>query len=276
MANNFNKDIMHFLANVPDVNKNGVSEMCNKISEELECLNGQPKQWTLDDFQIGAPLGRGRFGRVYLARDKVSKYHIALKVLFKEELIKSSMQHQVLREIEIQTHLSHSNILRLLTYFHDQSKLYLVLEFAANGALFDALQSQPDKRFSQRKAAKYTYQVADALKYCHIHNVMHRDIKPENLLLDINDNIKLADFGWSVHAPSNKRKTLCGTLDYLPPEMVQGKAYSDKVDHWCLGVLCYELLVGAPPFESKTQQVCKLKKTSCIQWIRYFPIVYRM
>ncbi|XP_073981467.1 aurora kinase B-like isoform X2 [Rhodnius prolixus] len=228
--------------------------MSRKMKAELEALRGNPKDWKLSDFQIGTPLSRGKFGRVYLARDKSTKYNVALKILFKAEIIKCNMQHQLLREIEIQTHLTHPNILKLLTYFHDDSRIYLVLEFAANGALFDNLQSQPHGRFSEHKAAKYTYQVADALKYCHLNEVIHRDIKPENLLLDLNDNIKLADFGWSVHAPSNKRKTVCGTLDYLPPEMVQGKTYCDKVDHWCLGVLCYEFLVGKPPFESKQQQ----------------------
>lgn len=104
------------------------------------------------------------------------------------------------------------------------------------------------------RSAKYTYQVADALNYCHQNEVIHRDIKPENLLLTITGDVKLADFGWSVHAPSLKRKTMCGTLDYLPPEMVEGCEYNQYVDHWCLGVLCYEFLVGRPPFESQTTE----------------------
>lgn len=85
------------------------------------------------------------------------------------------------------------------------------------------------------RAAKYTYQVADAIQYCHNNHVIHRDIKPENLLLTVNDDVKLADFGWSVHTPSLSRKTLCGTLDYLPPEMVKGVQYSFYVDLWCIG-----------------------------------------
>lgn len=77
--------------------------------------------------------------------------------------------------------------------------------------------------------------MADALQYCHENHVIHRDIKPENLLLTLNGNIKLADFGWSVHAPSKQRRTMCGTLDYLPPEMVEHKKYGTYVDQWCLG-----------------------------------------
>ncbi|MEQ2171884.1 hypothetical protein GOODEAATRI_015154, partial [Goodea atripinnis] len=98
----------------------------------------------------------------------------------------------------------------------------------------------------------YIMELADALHYCHTKNVIHRDIKPENLLLGGNGELKIADFGWSVHTPSSRRSTLCGTLDYLPPEMIEGKTHDEKVDLWSLGVLCYEFLVGKPPFEAKT------------------------
>lgn len=94
--------------------------------------------------------------------------------------------------------------------------------------------------------------MADALNYCHSKKVIHRDIKPENLLLGIYGDLKIADFGWSVHAPSSRRTTICGTLDYLPPEMIDDKPHDEKVDLWSLGVLCYELLAGKPPFETPT------------------------
>ncbi|PRD17807.1 UNVERIFIED_CONTAM: Aurkc [Trichonephila clavipes] len=99
---------------------------------------------------------------------------------------------------------------------------------------------------------QYMAQLARAFIYCHEKKVIHRDIKPENLLLSLTGDIKIADFGWSVHAPSLKRKTMCGTLDYLPPEMLDHKVYDSTVDLWCLGILCYEFLVGKPPFESQT------------------------
>ena len=80
--------------------------------------------------------------------------------------------------------------------------------------------------------------------------MIHRDIKPENLLVDSKGEVKIADFGWSVHAPSSKRHTLCGTLDYLPPEMVEGHAHDKSVDIWSLGVIIYTLIIGKPPFET--------------------------
>ena len=87
--------------------------------------------------------------------------------------------------------------------------------------------------------------------YCHKKHVIHRDIKPENLLIGIKGELKIADFGWSVHAPNSRRQTLCGTLDYLPPEMVEGRDHDSAVDVWSLGVLAYEFLCGVPPFEAE-------------------------
>lgn len=208
----------------------------------------QGKGWSLKDFDIGRPLGKGKFGNVYLAREKTTKFIVALKVLFKSQLQKAAVEHQLRREIEIQAHLRHTNILRLYGYFYDDSRVYLILEYAARGELYKELQK--NGRFDDKRSANYIHQLADALKYCHGKKVIHRDIKPENLLLGLKGELKIADFGWSVHAPSSRRATLCGTLDYLPPKMIEGAMHDEKVDLWSLGVLLYEFLVGKPPFET--------------------------
>jgi aurora kinase len=210
----------------------------------------QEKQWKMTDFDIGKPLGKGKFGNVYLAREKQSKYVVALKVLFKKQLHDHGVEHQLRREIEIQSHLRHPNILRLYGYFYDATRVYLILEFAAKGELYGYLKQSV--RFPEDRSAFYVEQLTHALVYCHRKHVIHRDIKPENLLLDHRGNLKIADFGWSVHAPSLRRKTLCGTLDYLPPEMVEGLPHDANVDIWSLGVLAYEFLVGNPPFEAQS------------------------
>merc|ERR1739847_163247 len=225
----------------------------NPIHPELP--KGQPtNRWELADFEIGRPLGKGKFGNVYLAREKRSKFIVALKVLFKSQLQKAHVEHQLRREIEIQSHLRHPHVLRMFGYFYDETRVYLILEFAPRGEMYKALQKQPEGRFDDKKTAKFIYQLADALEYCHSKKVIHRDIKPENLLLDVKGDLKIADFGWSVHAPSSRRATMCGTLDYLPPEMVAGDYHDEKVDLWSLGVLCYEFLCGKPPFETASHQ----------------------
>ncbi|KAM8973800.1 aurora kinase B isoform 2-T2 [Pelodytes ibericus] len=209
---------------------------------------GHKRKFTIDDFDIGRPLGKGKFGNVYLAREKQTKYIMALKVLFKSQLEKEGVEHQLRREIEIQSHLRHPNILRMYNYFHDRKRIYLMLEYAPRGELYKELQKH--NRFDEQRTATFIEELSDALQYCHERKVIHRDIKPENLLMGFKGELKIADFGWSVHAPSLRRRTMCGTLDYLPPEMIEGKTHDEKVDLWCTGVLCYEFLVGMPPFDS--------------------------
>merc|ERR1711935_1247350 len=156
------------------------------------------KRWSLSDFDIGKPLGRGKFGNVYLAREKKTKYVVALKVLFKTQLLKAGVEHQLRREIEIQSHLRHPNILRMYGYFYDSKRIYLILEFSPGGELYKRLTQKG--RFSERTSARYISDLATALDFCHTKHVIHRDIKPENLLVGAHAEIKIADFGWSVHA----------------------------------------------------------------------------
>eukprot|EP00995_Heteronema_vittatum_P008071 NODE_323_length_1483_cov_288.808229_g234_i0.p1 GENE.NODE_323_length_1483_cov_288.808229_g234_i0~~NODE_323_length_1483_cov_288.808229_g234_i0.p1 ORF type:complete len:341 (-),score=110.17 NODE_323_length_1483_cov_288.808229_g234_i0:387-1409(-) len=208
-----------------------------------------PGSFTIDNFEIGKRMGNGKYGAVYLVREKRTKWICALKVLKKKELSTDGVEHQLEREIEIQAHARHKHVLRLFAYFWDEARIYLVLEFCEKGELYTHLQKM--KTFPEPLASKYIGQLAKALQYLHSKHIIHRDIKPENLLVDHHGNLKIADFGWSVHAPSSRRTTLCGTLDYLPPEMVGGEDYTTSADIWCLGVLCYEFLVGHPPFESE-------------------------
>jgi serine/threonine protein kinase len=208
------------------------------------------QRWSLSDFEIGKPLGQGKFGRVYLAREKESKFIVAIKAMSKSQLKKAQFEHQLRREIEIQSHLRHPNILRLYGYFYDNAKVYLILEFCVGGELYKKLQAE--KKFDEKRSARMIVQLANALKYCHAKHIIHRDIKPENLLLGKNGEIKLADFGWSIHAPSSRRTTMCGTLDYLPPEIVTHQPHDEKADIWSLGILLFEFLCGYAPFEATT------------------------
>jgi aurora kinase len=215
-----------------------------EIPKELE-----PVLFNLRMFEIGKSLGKGTFGQVYLARERQHKFVCALKVLNKDKL--TGHEHQIRREIETQCHLRHPHILKMYGHFHDSERIFLILEYAMNGELYGLLKQLT--RFSEPISAQFIAQMACALRHAHGKNVIHRDVKPENILLGLYYEIKLSDFGWSVHAPSDRRVTFCGTLDYLSPEMVNpGRledTYNHRIDIWALGVLLYEFLSGKPPFE---------------------------
>ena len=232
------------------------------------------KPLKLSDFLIGKKLGSGQFGKVYLAKYIPTEFICAIKVLNKKSLLKQNLKtiNQVRREIEIQSHLHHPNILSIYNFFWDQKNIYLVIEYATGGELFKILQKEENGRFSEPKAAFYIKQVCDAIEYIHKMHIIHRDIKPENILL-CNEEIKLADFGWSIHQRSNKlRKTFCGTIEYIPPEVIEGQPHIPSSDLWCLGILIYELCAGVPPFTAKTHReiISKIRKFNMKKYPDFF------
>merc|ERR1711990_56393 len=228
-----------------------------EMSENKENKDKKGKEWKFDDFKIGKSIGKGRFGSVYVAKEKKSSYVVALKILFKKQIRDEDLQHQVRREVEIQSHLKHKNICRLYGYFHDDKRLFIILEYCKNGTLWKKLKEA--QKFSLAVGGQYIAQIASALEYIHSVNVIHRDLKPENVLLGSNDEAKLADFGWCVHTPQSRRNTFCGTLDYLSPEMLDGRPHDKKIDHWSLGCMAFELIHGSPPFEAQRQDVTQTK-----------------
>ncbi|EDO16991.1 hypothetical protein Kpol_1065p3 [Vanderwaltozyma polyspora DSM 70294] len=207
----------------------------------------------LNDFEIGRKLGKGKFGKVYCVRHKPSGLICALKVMNKMEIVNFNVQKQFKREIDIQYHLNHKNLTKLYAFFHDSKNVYLVMEYLIGGELYKLLKKNGP--MNDITASNYVYQMTDALNYMHKRKIIHRDLKPENILIGFNNQIKLTDFGWSIYNPNNqKRKTLCGTIDYLSPELISSREYDENVDVWALGILTYELVVGAPPFEEDTKE----------------------
>lgn len=165
-------------------------------------------------------------------------------------MINFKVEKQFRREVEIQSSVKHVNCIKLYGHFHDTDRVYLILEFAIHGELYKLLKKKG--KLDEVTSSRYIYQIADALSYLHDRHIIHRDIKPENILLGFDNTVKISDFGWSVYSnQSMKRTTMCGTLDYLPPEMVEAREHNYKVDVWALGILMYEFLVGKPPFEEE-------------------------
>eukprot|EP00928_Gymnodinium_smaydae_P038482 TRINITY_DN26537_c0_g2_i1.p1 TRINITY_DN26537_c0_g2~~TRINITY_DN26537_c0_g2_i1.p1 ORF type:complete len:585 (+),score=101.26 TRINITY_DN26537_c0_g2_i1:218-1756(+) len=206
--------------------------------------------WQIEDFDVGARIGSGSFGDILLARERESRTVVVLKAMRKRRIERYRVQRHVSNEIRIQEHLRHPGVLRLHGFFWDDVKIYMILEPAPFGDLAKALRKQPGGCFAEPFARLCILQVADAIAYCHEKHVMHRDIKPANVLIARGGQLKLGDFGWAAHTiPGEQRWTLCGTLDYLPPEMVHvTRGHGFEVDVWSLGILAYELLVGEPPF----------------------------
>ncbi|TVY23436.1 Serine/threonine-protein kinase [Lachnellula hyalina] len=226
----------------------------------------QPKQFNLSMLEIGELLGNGAYGTVHLARERDSSptRTYALKTLSKAALARLQTQHplteweQIQRQIDMPGTLHQRNIMRCHGRFEDATNVYLVLELTQKRDLYKRLQEH--KAFPEADAARYIAGVVAALQYLHSRHVIHRDLKPEHLRLGTDGEVKISGFKWAVFArpPEYRRRTLCGTLDYLPPEMLKSAseseskdhdAYTSKVDLWGLGVLVYEFLVGEAPFK---------------------------
>ena len=242
--------------------------------KKFEFMRMGIKPLQLSDFLIGRKLGSGQFGHVYLAKLKSTQFICAIKVINKKRLLKESLKciNQVRREIEIQSHLHHPNILAIYNFFWDKKNVYLVIEYAMGGELFKILHNQENGRFSEPKAAFYIEQVCNAIEYIHKLHIIHRDIKPENILIS-NEVIKMADFGWSIHQKSNKiRTTFCGTAEYMPPEVINDEPHIPPSDLWCLGILIYELCAGEPPFTARTncEIIQKIKNFKMKDYPDYF------
>ncbi len=151
--------------------------------------------------------------------------------------------------MEIHSHLKHPGIIQFFGFFWDAKNLYYILELGGKD-LFHHLRDQMFNRYSEGQASQYIYQVAKTLEFLHAKNIIHRDLKPENLCIK-NKKIKLFDFGWSIHAPNLKRTTVCGTMEYMPPEMLRKRKHGKETDLWCLGVLTFEMLTGTTPFYAR-------------------------
>jgi len=194
-------------------------------------------------------LGTGSFGRVRLAKHRGSGKVFAIKMLSKSLVIKSKQVDHIMNEKAVLSHLLHPFIINLFHTFQDPLYLYFVLEYSAGGELFSVIRKA--HRLPNDTAQFFGACVVSVMEYLHSQDIVYRDLKPENLLLDKHGYIKVCDFGFAkIVEPCSKTWTLCGTPEYLAPEIILNKGHGRAVDWWATGILIFEMLVGYPPFEA--------------------------
>ncbi|MCO5596289.1 hypothetical protein L7F22_050350 [Adiantum nelumboides] len=199
----------------------------------------------IEDFEMGRVIGTGSFGRVYLAHKKGSRQVFATKSLSKACILNQRQLDHVKSEKELLQKLDFPFIVNLVGYSQDVTHVYLVMDYVCGGEFFSYLRKM--KKFEEETARFYAAQVLLTFEHLHKMDIVYRDLKPENLLLDDKGNIKLADFGFAKKI-DKRTYTVCGTPDYLAPEVIIGKGHGKAVDWWAFGVLIYEMLAGYAPF----------------------------
>lgn len=206
-------------------------------------------------YEVGKVLGRGAFSVVKLGTSKTTGEKVAIKCISKAEIDAKELA-LLEREIDIMRKLKHPHIISLLDVIDTPQTLYLVLQMAEGGELFDAIVDRGN--YTESDAAKIVKQMLEAIHYIHQQGIAHRDLKPENLLLANKkgepERIMLADFGLSKDTAEAQLQTACGTPDYVAPEVLLGEPYEVNVDLWSIGVITYVLLCGFPPFWGETQK----------------------
>jgi 5'-AMP-activated protein kinase catalytic alpha subunit len=212
----------------------------------------------IGNYVLGKCIGKGTFGKVKLGTHVITDEKVAIKVLEKSRISDASDVERVAREIHVLKLLRHPNIIQMYEIIETPKQLYLIMEYASGGELFDYIVA--NTRVNETEACKFYQQIIGGVDYLHKLRVVHRDLKPENLLLDSDNNIKIVDFGLSnTYKAEELLNTACGSPCYAAPEMIARKNYVPAcVDIWSSGVILFAMLAGYLPFEdSNTSELYK-------------------
>ncbi|XP_012288170.1 serine/threonine-protein kinase PLK4 [Orussus abietinus] len=206
----------------------------------------------IEDYEVLNLLGKGGFASVYRAKCLRSGMEVAIKMIDKNLMQAAGMVGRVRQEVAIHSRLKHPAVLELYTFFEDANYVYLVLELCHNGELQRFLKTQGSRALSEEQAGRIIKQVVQGLLYLHSHQILHRDMSLSNLLLTRDMQVKIADFGLATQLtrPDEKHLTMCGTPNYISPEVATRSSHGLEADVWSLGCMVYTLLIGKPPFDT--------------------------
>ena len=207
---------------------------------------------SVGDYFLLRTIGLGSSAKVKLGEHKTNGTKVAIKIIKKSKFdSKPGLKTKIQREISLMRIFDHPHLLKLLDVCETEERLYLVLEYAANGELFDYLAQVGS--LSAQLALKFFHQIVYGLEFLHTYGICHRDLKPENILMDENNNVKIGDFGFARWMRTNIAETSCGSPHYTAPEIIKGDPYDGRAaDVWSLGVIFYTFLCGRRPFEDPT------------------------
>ena len=232
------------------------------IIEELTIKSYSKKKEKIRKYTKGRFLGKGGFAKCYELICQDNNKIFAAKMLPLSDIKTDRQRQKLLTEIKIHKSLHHQQIVAFEHYFKDKTNVYILLELCQNQTLNELFERR--KKLSEIEVQCYIIQLIKALQYLHSHRVIHRDLKLGNLFLNDKMELKVGDFGLATKLDfeGEKKKTVCGTPNYIAPEVLYGTGHSYEVDIWAIGVIIYTLLIGKPPFETREVKTTynKIKK----------------